>query len=518
MSLWSSILAEARDHSALRVLASIGLSFIALRFFARNHLRRIRSAAITGGIFLVLLLITGYLRRQPSQVLQDLRLAADALGLIATVWAIATVTFAVLETRVRLQVPRILADLVVASVTVVAISVMLSRKGFNLSSLFATSAVLTAVIGLSLQDTLGNMVAGVTLQVDSSIQVGDWIKLGDLSGRVSEIRWRYTAIETRNWETVLIPNAQLVKGQVIIQGRRQNEPIKWRRWLWFNVDFRYSPEQVVETVVKALRSEKSPNVADTPEPQCLLMEMGESYYRFAVRYWLLNPGVDDPTDSAVRTRVITALKRAGIPLSLPAEAVFLTADTAERRHEKLRVDIERRTTWLRRIELFNPLSEAEIEKLAQSLQPVPFSAGEVLTRQGAEAHWLYVIASGTVSVRVRHDELEREVARLGPGQYFGEMGLLTGEPRTATVVAVEAVECFRLDKQSFQALISERPEIVDGVAHELAARRAGLLAARDDLDAAAHRESEAQSALDMLRRMRTFFGLAGMSGRPPRTP
>ena len=100
-----------------------------------------------------------------------------------------------------------------------------------------TSAVITAVIALALQDTLGNVIGGLALQTDESIQVDDWIKVGDVNGRVVDIRWRYTAIETRNGETVLIPNGVLLKGQVMVLGRRQGKPRQWRRWVYFQVDY-----------------------------------------------------------------------------------------------------------------------------------------------------------------------------------------------------------------------------------------------------------------------------------------
>src|SRR5690606_10443581 len=112
----------------------------------------------------------------------------------------------------------------------------------------ATSAVLTAVIGLSLQDTLGNLLGGLALQLDSSIQVGDWVKLGDVSGRVSEIRWRYTAIETRNWETVVVPNSIVMRSQVTVLGRRRGSPLQWRRWVHFQVDFRTPPNDVIHII------------------------------------------------------------------------------------------------------------------------------------------------------------------------------------------------------------------------------------------------------------------------------
>jgi CRP-like cAMP-binding protein len=250
-------------------------------------------------------------------------------------------------------------------------------------------------------------------------------------------------------------------------------------------------------------------------PNCVLLDICDSYYRFALRYWLTDFGADDPTDSVVRTRIVHALKRVHIPLSIPAKALFVTTDTAERREQKMQRDLEDRVAWLRRVDLFESLSVGEVTRLAADLSSIPFGAGEVLTRQGAEAHWLYIILSGKVSVRVQHEDIEREVAQLGPGQFFGEMGLLTGERRTATVVALDEVECYRLGKDVFRDLLQTRPKIAEDVATVLAHRRIGLAAAHSDLDAEARRDQERQTASDLLRRMRAFFSLEIGISRPP---
>jgi len=505
MAFWDALVAEASTLKT--ILGVLFLVYVLVRLVTPSHLKRLRAPIGVTAICVGLLPLAAYLSSVHSVALKDIQLVALSLGTLAVIWAVSTLLFGTLETRLRLSIPRIVTDLIVAAVCIGVLALLLSRKGINLSSLLATSAVLTAVVGLSLQDTLGNMVAGITLQLDSSLRVGDWVKVGDISGRVAEIRWRYTAIETRNWETIIVPNAQLIKGQVTIQGRRTGEPEKWRRWLYFNVDFRYSPNQVIETVHAVLRGEKILNVAESPAPNCLLIDIQESYFRFAVRYWLTDLSVDDPTDSAVRTRIVNALKRINVPLSIPAHAVFLTSDTAERREQKMRQDLAQRVEWLRRIELFDSLSVEEVTKLAQALHAIPFGPGEVLTRQGADAHWLYVIVSGTVSIRVSHEDTQREIAQLSEGRYFGEMGLLTGEVRTATVVAVNEVECYRLGKQVFQELVKDRPEIAEEVAEELARRRTELSAARDDLDAEAKTRRERQTANDLLHKMRVFFGL-----------
>lgn len=509
----SDTLAEGQSAGTLWLFVLVVLNALLGRPKQVEARRIVVAPVVLFGLHLVLLPVAGFFRGRGigAPGYTESRLPLLIFAALTAVTAAGAILFTVVLPRLRLSVPRIVQDVVIGAAAIIGVFTVASRSGINLSGLIATSAVLTAVIGLSLQDTLGNILSGLALQTDDSIHVGDWIKVGDVSGKVVEIRWRYTAIETRNWETVIFPNSQLVKGQVTVLGRRQGQPVQWRRWVWFNVDFRFPPSEVIAAVMDALRSAPIDNVAAEPPPNCILMDFHESYGRYAVRYWLTDLAADDPTDSAVRTRLYFALKRADLPLSIPAHAIFVTEQTAERREEKSSAELERRLQMLSRIGMFSKLSEEEREALAGALRYAPFAAGEVMTKQGAEAHWLYIIASGETSVRVKIEGGEKEVAKLGAGDFFGERSLLTGEPRSATIVALTKVECWRLDKAAFQELLNRRPEIADEVAEVLATRQTELLRVRENLSAEAASRRAAEAKTDLVDKIRRFFRIDGES-------
>ena len=125
--------------------------------------------------------------------------------------------------------PRIAEDLGIVAVYVIYGFAQLRGAGLDLSSIVTTSAILTAVVAFAMQDTLGNVLAGVAVQLDNSVRIGDWIRVDTASGRVRDIRWRSTLIETRNWETVVVPNSMLMKARVEILGQRDGAPLQWRR-------------------------------------------------------------------------------------------------------------------------------------------------------------------------------------------------------------------------------------------------------------------------------------------------
>lgn len=487
-------------------------TFVVMRAIGRNAPAVERTNLRTAGSLVVIHLVATGIGAALVASGYDAHVA-DLIGfaflLLAFVSITTTIVLRVALPRVGLLLPRILIDLVTGALVLVAFIMVGKRAGFSVAGLITTSAVLTAVIGFSLQDTLGNVMGGLSVQMDKSIKVGDWISMGpgQPTGRVSEIRWRYTAIETRNWDTVIIPNGTLVKSQVTIFGRRVGAPVQTRRTIEFFVDFRTPPTDVISAVEQALRKDPPARMAVEPPPHVLFHGIKDSYALYIVRYWLTDLAVDDPPDSHVRTRIWYALRRVGIPLSMPATAVFLTTESDARGVRKADEEQERRRGALACVDLFRALPETVREALVKQLVYAPFGAGETVTHEGDRDDGLYMLVRGEAVVRIGGDD-SREVARLVAGQFFGEMSLMTGEARTASVVAATDLVCYRVDKPAFQSILRDTPSIADQIAEVLVARRASLTAARDEHEEVKrHRADTAKQ--DLLGRIRGFFGITG---------
>src|SRR5438105_1872522 len=153
------------------------------------------------------------------------------LSAIALIRLLGFALFRLFLPLMRREPPRIIEGLAIVAVYVVYGFAQLRGAGVDLSSILTTSAILTAVIAFAMQDTLGNVIGGLAIQIDNSLQVGDWVRVDDVSGQVRDIRWRSTLIETRNWETVVVPNSMMMKGRVAILGKREGVPLQWRRQL-----------------------------------------------------------------------------------------------------------------------------------------------------------------------------------------------------------------------------------------------------------------------------------------------
>lgn len=414
--------------------------------------------------------------------------------------------------RAKLDVPDILRDLVIGVAYFIALMAMLRRFGVEVWSLFATSAVASIVVGVSLQPTLASIFGGVTMQIDGSIGEGDWVRLPDKQeGKVKEVRWRHTVLETRNGDTLIVPNAQLLQQQILVLGRREGHRIQHRMWVYFQVDLRTSPEHVIEVVGGALGEAVIEGVSTSPRPDCICLGLGggasPSANQYAVRYWLLDLSRDDPTSSLVMVRVHAALDRAGLSLALPFQRVGLAKEGAKARLARRGAEVRRRVELLRRIELFEKMLPSELEALASKLRPAPFCKGEVISRQGAEAHWLYILASGSAESRTRlPGGNELPGGELVAPDVFGEFSLLTGAPRRATVVATSRVECLRLDRSDFAELIASRPEITEELSRKLAERQRAFEQALAAVGEPAAPDPEDTQGR-MLRAMQRFFGL-----------
>ena len=498
------------------ILLAFGVTFVAflVNRYAPKKRRRVRRVVIIFGLYVLAFGAAAALRAGGMHTWgARIHLVADLLEAFTVVNMVALAIFDIVLPALRVDLVTITSDLLVGVAYIVSTLVVLRSADVNPSSIVATSAIVSGVLALSLQATLGNILGGVALQLDGSIHVGDWVQLDSgKQGKVREIRWRHTVLETRDWDTVIVPNAALLASNITILGKREGAASLHRMWVYFNVDFRFAPARVIAVVNEALQSAPLERVASEPKPHAICMDFAkdnrDSFAYYAVRYWLTDLAVDDPTSSLIRTRIYSALKRANIPLARPTSTIFLTPDGEAAEASRLARHHDQRLKMIRSLDLFRTLTEEERAFVADHLHYSPFTAGETMTRQGAVAHWLYILLAGTAEVRTSVDGAPpKVVATLEGPDFFGEMGLMTGEPRMADVVACTDVDCYRLEKGGFQKIIEERPEIAHEMSNHLARRRVELIAVRDGLDAEAKRLREAQEQVRILEKIQGFFGL-----------
>lgn len=433
-------------------------------------------------------------------------LREGTLAILAIGAARITVTFFFRAALGRVAAPQILAEVLMALVLVVFAFWRMTAVGVNLAGIVTTSAVVTGVLAFSLQETLGNLWGGIQIQLDNTCRLGDWIRVDTVMGQVVDIRWRYVAVATNSGETVIIPNGSLSKSRVMVLSRRGDRRIPWRREVEFAVAYDVPPARVIATVEAALKRAEIPNVSASPPLDVLCHSFGDSAYHYRVRYWLADLVQDDWTDSQVRLHVAATLGRQGMEIPYPHRQL-VRPKPAQARHAR---EAAERGATLAKLDLFVPLTGDEREALAGNLADFPFVADDVIARQGEPADSLFILARGRVAVfddSAGGTGVRDRLATLSAPAYFGEMGLLTGQARGATVIAEDEVLCYRLQKDVFDAILHARPELVEPLSQVVASRQAANDAKLQSLSADARAKQAVGRRADLVRLIKGFFAL-----------
>ncbi len=480
-------------------VALLGILF-ALRFVVGpNERGRVTAGIFFAGTYLVALSASGLLAPIAPGPHNWPRVLTILLFSFSVVLTAGLLLFDVV--LARRAYPRILRDLVHAIAYLITGAVVLTRSEVDVTKVFTASVLTTAVIGLALQETLGNIMAGLALQLEPDLEAGDWVRIDDkVTGRIREVRWRATTVVTKNGDLVMIPNGVIARS--LITNFSRPTPAH-RQWVMVRVHFRYPPGKVRDIVVEAVRAQGF--VRAEPPPDCILWEFKDDACTYAVRYWMDDFQRDDSMDSAVRSAIWYALHRAGMEIPFPSMNINVTEMNEDREERKHDEEYARRVDALSRVDVFRALDAEKIDRLARRMRLIIYGPGEIVLRQGDPGDSLYVVRAGSVAVQIGAAEARREVATLASGQFFGEMSLMTGESRAATVVAKTDCECYIVDKEAFQEILVERPELA-GTISDILSRRQIVL---DGASAEAALASQTVQKNQLRSKIAAFFGIGG---------
>jgi small-conductance mechanosensitive channel/CRP-like cAMP-binding protein len=388
--------------------------------------------------------------------------------------------------RVRDRFPAIVQDAIVIGMLLIVATFAFQEQ------LLTTSAVGAVVVGFALQDTLGNAFAGLAIQSERPFKVGHWIKVGDFEGRVTEITWRATKLRTKAGNFVIVPN-NIVAKEAITNYSEPAAPTQLD--LEVGVSYSSSPFVVKRAMLDAMA--QVPHVLRTPPPDVLLVGFDASSMNYRARFWVDDYEHDQVVKDHVRVAIHYAFARRGIEIPYPVQVEYSrdwpSPDPAAEQGNRERV--------LSNVDLFSTLSEAQRADLASATVAHTFGDGEAIVRQGEPGHSMYVLCSGRVAVVLEPGR--QEVGVIEQGGYFGEMSLLTGEPRTATVVARGEAVVLELDAALFRRLGEQSPLALEQVGLAAMTRREQLERART----AARGADIADAPATFLARMKRFLRL-----------
>ncbi len=394
--------------------------------------------------------------RLPADVVEQIRTASPLL--LAFGIANALVSLVINPWRVdRIpdHFPHIVQDALV--IGLFGLTAML----FFQEKIVATTAVGAVVIGFALQDTLGNLFAGLAIQIEKPFRVGHWVTIGGKDGMVSEITWRATKIRTKAGNFVVVPNSALSRDTIT----NYSEPTR-DTLVEVDVGASYDtpPNEVKAVIRTALRG--APLLMADPAPEVLVADFAASAITYRVRAWTADFADDERVRDRVRSRIYYAFRRHGVTIPYPVQVQIEQAATLPPPDEGARA------RSLDGVEILASLTGEQRAQLVDASRTLLYEAGEVIVGEGESGESMFVLARGEAAVTL--SQTDGEVARLREGAFFGEMSLLTGDARSATVTATTDCELIEISAESFRRVVLADSAIVERVAAAVEARRAGL--------------------------------------------
>lgn len=331
----------------------------------------------------------------------------------------------------------------------------------NIQTLLTTSAVFSIILGLALQDTLGNLFSGLAMHLSKPYSIGDWIQVGTNIGIVEKIDWRSTTIKTFTDDHITIPNSNISKVEI----ENFSTPTKTHaRILDIGAHYKHAPNKVKKAILRsALETE---GVLHEPFPKILLQTFADFSINYKLWIWIDNFAEYKTIESRVKEKIWYRFKREDIEIPFPIRNIYhhKTQTFEETLHGIIKI--------LRKVDFLTKLNDADLLKLAHKIKHQMFAAGEVLFNQGEPGKTFYIINSGHVQVTVKNNCGEIVLVReMGKYDFFGEMSLLTGDPRSATISAIEDTETLVLEKDDLRDLLELNEEAKETISQILAERQ-----------------------------------------------
>jgi small-conductance mechanosensitive channel/CRP-like cAMP-binding protein len=357
------------------------------------------------------------------------------------------------EDRLPDRFPTIVQDAIVIAVFALVAMLFMQEK------ILATTAVGAVVIGFALQDTLGNLFSGLAIQIEKPFRVGHWVTIGGIDGLVTEVTWRATKIRTKAGNNVIVPNSVVAKETIT----NYSEPTRDTRIeIEVGVSYDTPPNAVKAVLLRALRDD--PLFVREREPEVLIADFAASAINYRVRVWTNDFSSDTRVADHVRSHIYYAFRRHNISIPYPIQVQYeATIPAAEQASPSASIGS---------VEIFASLTDEQRAQLLHKTCASLYAAGETIVREGDAGSSMFVMLRGEAIVTLAGTG--GEVARLGEGAFFGEMSLLTGEPRTATVSAVSDCEVLEIGVDAFRRVVLADPAVVERVGAAVTARRAGL--------------------------------------------
>ena len=400
--------------------------------------------------------------------------------------------------RHKVEVPKFLAEVGrILILLLAAFLILLFLYDKSIKELLIAPGIAAVVIGLAMQDLVGNIIAGMSIQVGKPYVQGDWLSVNDRFAQVVEINWRATRLVTNDDICIEIPHREMA-GKTIVNLNRPTKQHAMR--ISVGIDYSAPPTRVKDVLLHAVSNAKG--IAPEPSPKVFLKNFGDSAIEYEIKFWLVDQGQYNDVCDSIRTNVWYSLRRHGIKIPFPIRTVQIERPG---RTKEQQVQTAARI-MLAQQPIFKCLTDAQLDALLPRGQVIHFGRNEKIIEQGAAGESMFILVDGEANVVVDRKGFQTHIASLKAGDCFGEMSLLTGEHRSATILANKDCEVVEIGKAVLAHSLKENPELLHKLSELLARRQMeteGLVAANTKAGVMTAKQIEYQATF--VDRLREFF-------------
>src|SRR5213083_2084487 len=406
------------------------------------------------------------------------------------------------EKKRQTPIPHFLREVVGGIIFLIALLLVLSvgyHAEAQLKGVLAGSGVIAIILGFAGQSFFAGIIAGISVQLNRPYKVGDWLQVDERFAEVMEINWRSTRLRTNDAIYLDIPNNEMVS-HTIVNLHYPTEVHAMR--IRIGVEYKNAPNRVKDALFRAASTANG--VLAEPKVKIFLVDFADFAVIYEIKFYMGNHSRINEISDAVRTNIWYELKRQGITIPFPIRTLHVERRAAPATYE----DYDEARTILREEPLFECLSDSQIDNLVKEARLNYFGRGERVIQEGAEGASMFVLVRGAARVWVSKNGSSIPVATLSAGDCFGEMSLLTGESRTATVQAESDCYVLEIGKPVMADVIRDSPDCLERLSELLARRKMeneGVL--KEAASNALNQRKEREYTATFLHRLRTFFEL-----------
>ncbi|NNL91048.1 MAG: mechanosensitive ion channel [Saprospiraceae bacterium] len=382
------------------------------------------------------------------------------------------------------------------------LTVVLSAKYFfslDLAAFLVTSTVISAIVGLSVQDTLSNLFAGVSLQSEAPFNIGEWVFLGGQEGKVVDQNWRSLTLLSRENHRITLPNKMVAQDMIINYSRPTPRQI---HIFDVGLDYSHPPNEVKNILNKLLNDMSEVTIDEVAFP--FVKEYADSGIIYSLKFWIEDYGQVPFVQDKVLSRLWYVLNRKNIKIPYTINELLVQMVDAEAKEKEHTYNKAKVIQELKDFEWLSNLNEKQLGLLSEKAWLESYAKGETLITQGNEGDSMGIIISGQVDILIKNpEEVDVKVADKTRGDFFGEMSLLTGNPRSATIKAAVDTTVVVMDKKAFTEILLKEPSLLDIFVNALESNQSALAKVIEDFSK--QENVKEPGRIILMRRIRSYL-------------